>query len=93
MSLDSSILISHLAGDVHKEAVLATIEHLDTMGAELSLPLLCYAEVWTGVELLDEADQRRQAAEEIHNLLQASRDDCLQSILGTSSGCFLVWKC
>ena len=68
MSLDSSILISHLAGDVHKEAVLATIEHLDTMGAELSLPLLCYAEVWTGVELLDEAEQRRQAAEEIHNL-------------------------
>ncbi len=64
MSLDSSILISHLAGDVHKEAVLATIEHLDTMGAELSLPLLCYAEVWTGVELLDEAEQRRQAAEE-----------------------------
>jgi len=73
MSLDSSILISHLAGDVHKEEVLVAIEHLDTMGAELSLPLLCYAEVWTGVELLDEAEQRRQAAEEIHNLLQASR--------------------
>jgi predicted nucleic acid-binding protein len=35
--------------------------------------LLCYAEVWTGVELLDEAEQRRQAAEEIDNLLQASR--------------------
>jgi hypothetical protein len=51
MSLDSSILISHLAGDVHKEAVLAAIEHLDTMGAELTLPLLCYAEIWTGIEL------------------------------------------
>ena len=45
MSLDSSILISHLTGDVHAEAVLAAITQLDTMGTELTLPLLCYAEV------------------------------------------------
>jgi predicted nucleic acid-binding protein len=73
MSLDSSILISHLAGDVHKEAVLAAIEHLDTMGAELTLPLLCYAEIWTGIELLNDVEPRQQATETLRNLLQASR--------------------
>ena len=73
MSLDSSILISHLTGDVHAEAVLAAITQLDTMGAELTLPLLCYAEVWTGIELLNEVDQRQQAAEALERVLRASR--------------------
>jgi len=73
MSLDSSILISHLTGDVHKEVVLAAITQLDTMGAELTLPLLCYAEVWTGIELLTEADQRQQAVEAFDRLLRASQ--------------------
>lgn len=72
MSLDSSMLISHLSDDVHQEAVLAAMEHLEGRGAELTLPLLCYAEVWTGVELLEEAGQRQQSADAIHQLLQAS---------------------
>jgi predicted nucleic acid-binding protein len=72
MSLDSSILISHLAGDVHQESVLAAMEHLDAMGTELTLPLLCYAEVWTGVEHLDDAERRQQTAEVLQNILQAS---------------------
>jgi hypothetical protein len=45
MSLDSSILISHLNGDLHQEAVLAAMEHLEVLGAELTLPLLCYHHV------------------------------------------------
>jgi transposase len=49
-----SILISHLSGDIHQEAVLAAMECLDVLGAELTLPLLCYAEIWTGIALLDE---------------------------------------
>jgi predicted nucleic acid-binding protein len=73
MSLDSSILISHLVGDVHKEAVLAAMAHLDILGAELTLPLLCYAEVWTGIELLDETQQQQQAAAALHSILQVSR--------------------
>lgn len=73
MSLDSSILISHLTGDVHAEAVLAAITQLDTMGAELTLPLLCYAEVWTGIELLNEVDQQQHVAEALDQVLQASR--------------------
>lgn len=72
MSLDSSILISHLSGDLHQEAVLAAMERLEALGAELTLPLLCYAEVWTGVELLDEAEQQQQSGDAIHQLLQAS---------------------
>ena len=57
LSLDSSIFISQLTGDVHAEAVLTALLVLETMGAELTLPLLCYAELWTGVELLPEADR------------------------------------
>jgi predicted nucleic acid-binding protein len=42
------------------------------MGAERTLPLLCYAELWTGVELLPEAD-RPAAAETLERVLRASR--------------------
>ena len=62
ISLDSSIFISQLTDDVHADAVLAALTVLETMGAELTLLLLCYAELWTGVELLPEED-RPAAAE------------------------------
>jgi predicted nucleic acid-binding protein len=73
VSLDSSIVISHLAGDVHKDEVLAAIERLETLEAELFLSLVCYAEVWTGVELLSEDRQRQQAANAFHRIIQASK--------------------
>ena len=72
ISLDSSIFISHLTGDVHANAVLAALTVLETRGAELTLPLLCYAELWTGVELLPEGD-RPSAAETLDRVLRASR--------------------
>ena len=72
ISLDSSIFISQLTSDVHADAVLAALTVLETMGAELTLPLLCYAELWTGVELLPEAD-RPGAAETLERMLRASR--------------------
>ena len=72
ISLDSSIFISQLTGDVHAEAVLAALTLLEIMGAELTLPLLCYAELWTGVELLPETD-RPAAAETLERMLRASR--------------------
>jgi predicted nucleic acid-binding protein len=73
MSLDSSILISHLSGDVHKDEVLAAIGQLDVLKADVFLSLLCYAEVWTGIELLGEAERRQQTTEALYNMLQASR--------------------
>ncbi|MBI4640011.1 MAG: PIN domain-containing protein [Candidatus Tectomicrobia bacterium] len=72
ISLDSSIIISHLAGDVHKDDVLVTIERLAFLKSELFLSLICYAEVWTGIELLREEDERRQAAQEFQSLIEAS---------------------
>ena len=63
---------SQLTGDVHAEAVFAALTVLETMSAELTLPLLCYAELWTGVELLPEAD-RPAAAETLDRVLRASR--------------------
>ena len=45
ISLDSSIFISQLTGDVHAEAVFTALTGLETMHAELTLPLLCYAEL------------------------------------------------
>ena len=72
ISFDSSIFISHLTGDVHAEVVLAALTALETMRAERTLPLLCYAELWTGVELLP-AEERRAAAETLDRVLRASR--------------------
>src|SRR5712691_5334262 len=42
------------------------------MHAELTLPLLCYAELWTGVELLPEA-ARSAATETLDRVLRVSR--------------------
>jgi hypothetical protein len=69
ISLDSSILISHLAEEVHKDEVLAAIGQLDVLKADVFLSLLCYAEVWTGIELIVESEKRQQAAEALHNML------------------------
>jgi predicted nucleic acid-binding protein len=71
ITLDSSIIISHLAGDVHKDDVLAAIERLLRSKTELFLPLICYAEVWTGIEL-SERGKRRHIAREFHNLIRSS---------------------
>jgi len=73
ISLDSSIIISHLSGDVHKDDALTAMGQLESLGAELFLSLVCYAEVWTGVELLTEEEERNQAANELQNIIQASR--------------------
>ena len=45
LSLDSSIFISQLTGDVHADDVLAALTLLETMDAEVALPLYCYAEL------------------------------------------------
>ena len=72
MSLDSSIIISHLSGDVHRNEVLAAVERLLRLKAELLLPLICYAEIWTGIELLAEVDARRRATNELQRMIQNS---------------------
>jgi predicted nucleic acid-binding protein len=72
ISLDSSIIISHLAGDVHKDDVLTAMGRLGALEAKLILSLICYAEVWTGVELLREEEKRQQAANALHSMIQAS---------------------
>lgn len=72
LSVDSSIFISQLTGDHHAEAVLAAMMLLETLAAELTLPLLCYAELWTGIELLP-VEERPAAAETLERVLRASR--------------------
>jgi predicted nucleic acid-binding protein len=72
LSLDSSIIISHLSGDVHTHDVLAAMERLVTLKATLFFSLLGYAEVWTGVELLADAEQRQQVAYTVQSMIQAS---------------------
>jgi predicted nucleic acid-binding protein len=72
MSLDSSIIISHLSGDVHKDDVLAAMERFELLRAELFLPLICYAEIWAGIELLKGENERKRAAEELQNIIQGS---------------------
>jgi predicted nucleic acid-binding protein len=70
-SLDSSIFISHLSGDIHKDDVLASVGRLASIKAEVFMSLVCYAEVWTGIELQSKDDAGR-AAVELHRLIQAS---------------------
>jgi predicted nucleic acid-binding protein len=73
VSLDSSILISHLAGDAHKDEVLLAVAELRRRKAEVFFPLLCYAEVWTGVELARDAEKKEQAATSLADLIHANR--------------------
>ena len=72
VSLDSSIIISHLSADVHKDDVLTAMERLGLLKYQIFLPLICYAEVWTGIEMLRD-DKRKQAANELQGIIQASR--------------------
>jgi predicted nucleic acid-binding protein len=67
------MLISHLSGDLHQESVLASMEHLNVLGAELTLPLLCYAEIWTGIELLNDEERQRQVSAAVHSMLEVSQ--------------------
>jgi hypothetical protein len=71
ISLDSSIIISHLSGDIHKDDVLACVDRLASSRAEVFMSLVCYAEVWTGIEL-QAKDNARRAAVELQRLIQAS---------------------
>jgi predicted nucleic acid-binding protein len=71
ISLDSSIIISHLSGDIHKDDVLACVDRLASSRAEVFMSLVCYAEVWTGIELQTK-DNAGRAAVELQRLLQAS---------------------
>jgi len=71
ISLDSSIIISHLSGDIHKDEVLASIDRLASLKAEHFMSLVCYAEIWTGIELLSK-DNQGQAARELQRVIQAS---------------------
>ena len=70
-SLDSSIIISHLSGDIHKDDVLACVDRLASSRAEVFMSLVCYAEVWTGIEL-QAKDNARRAAVELQRIIQAS---------------------
>ena len=71
ISLDSSIFISHLSGDIHKDDVLASVDRLASIKAEVFMSLVCYAEVWTGIELQSK-DNAGRAAVELQRLIQAS---------------------
>jgi len=71
ISLDSSIIISHLSGDIHKDDVLACVDRLASSRAEVFMSLVCYAEVWTGIEL-QAKDNAGRAAAELQRLIQAS---------------------
>ena len=71
ISLDSSIIISHLSGDIHKDDVLACIDRLASSRAEVFMSLVCYAEIWTGIELQDKVNAGR-AAVELQRLIRVS---------------------
>jgi predicted nucleic acid-binding protein len=71
ISLDSSIIISHLSGDLHKDDVLASVERLASIKAEVFMSLVCFAEVWTGIELQSKGNAGR-AGVEFQRLIQSS---------------------
>jgi len=73
VSLDSSIIISHLIGDIHKDDVLEAVEQLNHLKAELFFSLVCYAEVWIGIELIDTEEKKVQAATSLADIIQANR--------------------
>lgn len=73
VSVDSSIVISHLVGDSHKDDVLMAMEQLNRRKAELFFSLICYAEVWTGIELMHEGERKTQVMTSFADILHANR--------------------
>ena len=71
-SLDSSIIISHLVGDAHKDDVLLAIDQLSRRKAELFFSLVCYAEVWTGIELMDDDERKAQATTSFADIIRVN---------------------
>ena len=72
ISLDSSILISHLAGDSHKDDVLSAVERLSQLEAELFFSVVCYAEVWTGIELMYDGQKKELATTSFTDILDTN---------------------
>lgn len=73
ISLDSSVIISHLVGDIHQADILPAVERLDALKAEIFLPLVCYAEIWTGVEWAPGEAERAQTTDALETILAAGR--------------------
>lgn len=73
ITLDSSIIISHLIGDIHKTDVMLAIERLGTLNAETLISLVCYAEIWTGIEWVSSQTERGKYIVELEAILAASR--------------------
>jgi predicted nucleic acid-binding protein len=72
INLDSSIIISHLSGDIHKDEVIAAIEHLAILKAEILLSLISYAEIWTEIELSRNKESKEQAIRHFEDIIKAS---------------------
>jgi predicted nucleic acid-binding protein len=71
-SFDSSIIISHLIGDVHKDDVLAMVDQVSLLKAEVFFSLVCYAEVWTGIELINDREKKEQTITSLADIIQAT---------------------
>ncbi len=71
INLDSSVIISNLAGDIHSQQVIKAISRLSSINAQIYVSLVVYSEIWTGIELIDDLIKKEEAIDNFEQMLSS----------------------
>lgn len=71
INLDSSVIISNLAQDIHSQEVIKAISKLSSIDAQIYVSLVVYFEIWTGIELIDDSIKKKEAIENFEQMLSS----------------------
>jgi len=70
INLDSSVIISNLTRDVHSEHVIGAISKLRSLNVKIFVSLVTYSEIWTGIELIDDATEKSRSITDLSKMLR-----------------------
>ena len=71
INLDSSIIISNLTEDQHSEHVIKAISKLRSWNTKIFVSLVTYSEIWTGIELIDDATEKSRSIIDLNSMLRS----------------------
>lgn len=71
INLDSSIIISNLVKDIHSVDVVKAILRLLDTKVHIYISLIAYSEIWTGIELIDNPAEKKEAITDLEQMLES----------------------
>ena len=69
ISLDSSIIISLLAEDIHVDNTIKALQKLKEKACQVYMSLVAYSEIWTGIELIGDTDRKSASMTSLNKIL------------------------